>query len=140
MIVTCFENNDVTITYDDELQLGIATGHGFLSSEAFREVIEACLQVIETYKPLRWMGDNRKLRAIRQAVQKWFASYVFPKLAASTIRRNATIVSYDVFNKMAVEQLIERAGNVGNMVIKEFENVDEAMIWLSQPIDVPELK
>jgi len=140
MIVTCFENQCVTITYNDELQLGVATGHGFLSSDEFREVVEACLQVIEEYKPLRWMGDNRKLRAIRQTDQKWFASYVFPKLAASTIRRNATIVSFDVFNKMAVEQLIERAGNVGNMVIKEFDSVDDAMIWLSQPLDTTEVK
>jgi hypothetical protein len=140
MVITCVKNESVTITYDDVLQLGKATGHGFLNSQKFREVVEACLQVIDEYKPIRWMGDNRNLKAIRKKDQDWFTSYVFPRLAASSIRRNATIVSYDVFNKMAVEHMIERAEDLGNMVVKEFDNEDEAMAWLMKPIGEHELK
>ena len=136
MVITCFENDDVTITYDDELQLGRANGYGFLSGERFRKVVVECLGVIDTYKPLRWIGDNRKLRAIRAADQEWFATEVFPRLAASSIRRNATIVSEDVFNKMAVEQLIKRANNIGDMVIMEFDNEEEAISWVTEPITI----
>lgn len=138
MEITCFKNDAVTITYDDELQLGRATGYGFLSSKEFREVVEACLAVIEEYKPLRWIGDNRKLRAIRQADQEWFATHVFPRLAVSSIRRNATIVSEDVFNKMAVEEILKRADNLGDMVLKDFDNVEDAIAWLSEPITTPQ--
>ena len=140
MVITCFENESVTITYDDVLQLGKATGHGFLTSQQFREVVEACLQVIDEYKPVRWMADNRKLKAIRKKDQDWFTAYVFPRLAASSIRRNATIVSFDVFNKMAIEQMMERADDLGNMLIKDFDNVDVAIAWLSQPIAEHELQ
>ncbi|MBC5775714.1 hypothetical protein H8S95_16670 [Pontibacter sp. KCTC 32443] len=120
------------------MQLGIAAAKGFISGNEFREVVEACLLVIEEYKPLRWIGDNRNLRAIRKADQDWFASYVFPRLAASTIRRNATIVSFDVFNKMAVEQLLERAEDLGNMIVKDFDNEADALAWVSKPIDATE--
>ncbi len=136
MIITCFENDDVTITYDDELQLGRANGYGFLSGDRFRKVVMESLRVIDLYQPIRWIGDNRKLRAIRTADQEWFATEVFPRLAESTIRRNATIVSEDVFNKMAVEQLIKRADNLGDMVIMEFDSETEAIAWVTEPIQM----
>lgn len=132
-----FQNEAVTITYDDELQLGSAIWNGFLSSEEFRDCIETCLRLMEERKPLRWLGDNRKLRAIRKTDQDWFAEHVFPRLAVSSVRRNASIVSEDLFNKMAVEQLIKRAKNLGDMVIKEFDTKEEAMEWLKQPIIAP---
>ena len=69
MKLTYFQNNVVTITYDDELQLGIAVWNGFLTSQEFRDTVEVCLRMMEEYKPLRWLGDNRKLRAIRAADQ-----------------------------------------------------------------------
>lgn len=138
MIFTYFQNHSVTITYNDELQLGAAVWNGFLSSQEFREAIEVCLRMMDEYRPLRWLGDNRKLRAIRQADQDWFVSYVVPELAASTIRRNAVLVSEDLFNKMAVEQIIKRADNLGDMVVKEFDDKEDAMAWLAEPIVVQE--
>ncbi|MBJ6117709.1 STAS/SEC14 domain-containing protein [Pontibacter sp. BT310] len=138
MILTYFQNHVVTITYDEELQLGKAVWKGFLSSSEFREAIEICVQLMEEHKPLRWLGDNRKLRAIRKADQEWFAESIFPKLAASTLRRNGAIVSEDLFNRMAVEQLVKRAKKLGDMVIKEFDNEDEAIAWIKEPITLQE--
>ncbi|TPE45480.1 SpoIIAA family protein [Pontibacter mangrovi] len=134
MIFTYFQSHAVTLTYDDELQLGTATWNGFLSSDDFRAAVEVCLRLVEEHKPLRWLGDNRKLRAIRQADQEWFSEHVLPHLAASSICRHATVVSEDMFNRMAVEQLIKRANSLGDMVIKEFDNADDALAWLKDPV------
>jgi hypothetical protein len=133
-----FQNHVVTITYADEMQLGIATWNGFLSSSDFREAVQVCLNLMEEHRLLRWLGDNRKLRAIRQADQDWFVEYVLPRLATSTLRRNAAVVSKDLFNKMAVEQIMKRADYLGDMVLKDFENPEEAMAWLRTPIEVQE--
>lgn len=138
MVKTYFQNHVVTVTYDAEMQLGMATWDGFLSSSEFREAIEICLNLMDEHKLVRWLGDNRKLRAIRQADQDWFVEYVFPRLADSTLRRNASIVSEDLFNKMAVEQIVKRANNLGDMVLKDFDNLEEAMAWLKKPIEVQE--
>ncbi len=138
MVVTYYQDKVVTITYDEEQQLGKAVWLGFLTSKEFRAAIEKCLDLMETHKPLRWLGDNRKLRAIRKSDQDWFAEHVFPRLAASSLRRNASIVSEDMFNRMAVEQLIKRADDLGDMVLKDFDTEEEALAWLSSPITLQE--
>ncbi|MBB6609662.1 STAS/SEC14 domain-containing protein [Pontibacter sp. Tf4] len=138
MILTYFQNDVVTITYDDELRLGRAEWNGFISGQQFRDVVQKCIDLMNEYEPLRWLGDNRKLRALRQADQDWFVANVIPKIVASSLRRNATVVSEDLFNKMAVEQIVKRADNLGDMVVKDFEDVETAMAWLAEPIVVQE--
>lgn len=137
-MITHFSNAVVTISYDPEQRLGMAVWNGFLSSDEFRAAVEICLDLMDEHKLLRWLGDNRKLRAIRQADQDWFVSYVLPRLVASTVRRNASIVSEDMFNRMAVEQIIQRAENLGDMVLRDFENIETAMSWLQEPLLVQE--
>lgn len=134
MIITYFTSPVFTLTYDSQHQLGIAETTGFMSSEKFREATHQCGQLMEEYRPLRWLADNRQMKAIRQADQEWFAQFALPRLANGSIRRNATVVSEDIFNKMAVEQFLKRAQGVGDLVMKEFEHRDEAMAWVLQPI------
>ncbi|SIQ69439.1 hypothetical protein [Pontibacter lucknowensis] len=136
MMITYFQNDVVTISYDLDKQLGMAVWNGFLSSSEFRKAVEICLDLMEEHKLLRWLGDNRKLRAIRQADQDWFVEYVMPRLAAGTLRRNASVVSEDLFNRMAVEQIIKRADNLGDMAFRDFERVEAAMVWLQEPLPV----
>ncbi|RNI23585.1 STAS/SEC14 domain-containing protein [Rufibacter latericius] len=135
MVTTYFKNHVFTLTYDDQHRLGIAVSTGFLNSEEFREAITVCMRLMQEHKPLRWLADNRKMKAIRQADQAWFYETAFPALRDSTIRRNATVVSEDIFNKMAVQQLMKRADDLGDMVLMEFEDFEEAMDWILQPLD-----
>ncbi|RDC66163.1 STAS/SEC14 domain-containing protein [Adhaeribacter pallidiroseus] len=128
-----FQNHVVTIAYEPEWELGTAQWQGFLSSAEFRKAVTQCLQLIEEYKPLRWLGDNRKMKVIRQADQDWFAVNALPRLQASTIRRHATVVSEDIFNKMAVEQIIRRVENPEALFLKEFNSKQLALAWLKQP-------
>lgn len=132
MNIIYFQNHVVTITYDPEWELGTAQWEGFLSSEEFREAVTKCLQLLEDYKPLRWLGDNRKMKVIRQADQDWFVANALPRIQASTIHRHATIVSEDIFNKMAVEQMIRRADNPEALFLKEFNSKQLALAWLKQ--------
>jgi hypothetical protein len=74
------------------------------------------------------------MKVIRQLDQEWYLANALPHILQSTIRRNAIIVSEDIFNKMAVEQLIKRAGNLEDMLLQEFNNERQALAWLKQPI------
>ncbi|MFB9863142.1 hypothetical protein EFA69_03765 [Rufibacter immobilis] len=134
MIMTYFQNHVFTLTYDDEHQLGVAQAAGFLNSEEFREAMMACLHLIEERQPLRWIADNRQMKAIRQADQEWYLETIFPVLRDSTIRRNATVMSEDIFNKMAIQQILNRVDHFGEMLLKEFDDKDEALAWVLQPI------
>ncbi|MCC9165459.1 hypothetical protein [Pontibacter harenae] len=128
-----FQNHVVTITHDKSLQLGTAIWEGFLSSQEFREAITTCVQLMEGQRLLRWLGDNRKMRVIRQADQEWFVEHILPRLHSSTLRRNAVLVSEDFFNKTAVEQIYKRSEGLSDLVTKDFENKVLAMGWLKQP-------
>ena len=134
MVIVYFQNHAITLTYDEEHQLGMAKCVGFLSSEEFREATIMSVRMMEKFKPLRWLADNRRMRAIRQADQEWFAAYTLPRLQAGSIRRSATVVSEDIFNKMAVEQFLKRADHLGDIVMKEFDNIEEALAWVKEPI------
>ncbi len=138
MPITYFENHVVKMLYHEENQLGLVEGKGFMTSDEFKEVVTMGLRMIDEYKPLRWLADNRKLKAIRQADQDWFVEVAMAKLRESTIRRNATVVSEDIFNRMAIEQILQRSDDLGNMLLKEFESMDEAMEWVLKPVDVQE--
>ena len=131
-----FQNNGVTITIDDHLQLGTATWDGFLSSEEFREAITTCIELIENHKLLRWLGDNRKMKVIRPVDQLWFVENILPRLQQSGLRRNAVLHSEDFFNKTAVEQIYRRAEGKGDLITKDFDNKTLAMAWLKEPVHV----
>lgn len=137
MMITHFQNQVITISYNLDQRLGIAVWNGFLSSLEFREATEACANLIEEHQLLLWLGDNRKLRAIRQADQDWFVAHIMPRLIASTLRRNASVLSEDLFNRMAVEQIVKRAENLGDMAINEFDDIEAALAWLQEPLSAP---
>ena len=133
MATVHFQNHVVTITYQEELQLGTAVWNGFLNSQEFREAITVCIQFIEERKLLRWLGDNRKMKAIRPVDQEWFVEIILPRLQESALRRNAVLVSEDFFNRTAVEQIYKRAEGQGEMTTKEFANELLALAWLREP-------
>jgi hypothetical protein len=137
MATVYFQNHAVTITYEEEAQLGMAVWNGFLNSQGFREAITNCIQLIEERKLLRWLGDNRKMKAIRPADQEWFVEHILPRLQQSALRRNAVLVSEDFFNRTAVEQIYKRAEGQGEMTTKEFSNRIMALAWLKEPLTNP---
>lgn len=130
-----FQNQGVTVSFDDELQMGTAVWDGFLSSGEFREAITICIQLIEERRLFRWLGDNRKMKVIRKADQEWFVKEILPRLQQSSLRRNAVLVSEDFFNKTAVEQIYKRAAGQSDLVTKDFENYTLAINWLKQPFE-----
>lgn len=136
MVTTYFQSDVVTITYDLEHRMGTAVWNGFLSSSEFREAAEVCTNLVDEHKLLRWLGDNRKLRAIRKADQDWFVEHIVPRLTVGTLRRNASVMSEDLFNRMAVEQIIKRADPLGDMAFREFDSVEAAVAWLHEPLPV----
>ncbi len=132
--MTYFQNEVVTISYEEDSKLGVAVWNGFLTSQEFREATSICLRMLEEYKPLRWLGDNRKMKVIRPVDQEWFVEHALPRLQQSSLRRNAVLVSEDFFNKMAVEQIYKRAESKGDMVLKDFDSKVLALAWLKEPL------
>lgn len=63
---------------------------------------------------------------------------IWPRMLHSQLRRMATVVSEDLFNKMAVEQMIQRAGDMGDIALRDFDDEVLALVWLTSPLSVHE--
>lgn len=129
-----FASAAVKLSYDKEILLGKAVWQGFQSSNEFRENGMRSLQLIREQGLVRWLANQRDMRAIRQLDLNWVVAELMPSLIASPLRRMAIVVSADIFNKMAMEQLFKRAGNLGDLIIKEFDSEDIAREWLLQSV------
>ncbi|WP_210462258.1 STAS/SEC14 domain-containing protein [Rufibacter roseolus] len=131
-----YQTTGLTLSYDEDHATAYAVWNGFLASPELREAVLQCLELMESKGITRWLADNRKMKAIRQADQQWFLSNVIPRMLQSSLRRMATLVSEDMFNKMAVEQLLQRAGNLDHLAMRDFNDEKEALEWLMAPFSV----
>ncbi|GAB3525904.1 hypothetical protein GCM10027443_00490 [Pontibacter brevis] len=139
MLKTYYENEHIRLRYDEEFQLGVGEWKGFVSSSEFREMALRALEFANSYGITRWLSDRRKMKAIRQQDQQWAVEVYIPKMLESPLRRMAAVVSEDIFNNMAMEEMLKRSGGLGNISLRHFNNVTEAMAWLKQPFDKTDL-
>ena len=122
------------MSYDRDLQMGVGEWLGFISSKDIRATALRSLEFVNEHRITRWLSDRRKMKAIRQQDQQWTVEEFIPKLLESPLRRMATVVSEDIFNQMAMEQILKRSGGLGNIALRDFDNVAAAMEWLKRPV------
>ena len=134
MMKLYYETDAMRISYDEELQLGVGEWKGFVSSSDIKEVALRSLEFVNAHGIIRWLADRLKMKAIRQQDQQWTVDVFIPKLLESPLRRMATIVSEDIFNQMAIEQMLKRSGGLGGIALRDFEKEADAMAWLKRPI------
>jgi len=131
MKIIYFQNNVLTLSFDRERKTGFAVWVGFLNSQEFQEATLKCVELIQTEELTHWLADNRQMKAIRQADQQWFLDIILPQLLQSPLQRMATLVSHDIFNKMAVEHIIQKAGPVEHLALQDFNQEAAATAWLA---------
>ena len=131
-MITYFNQEYTQIFYNEDKKLGRAVWNGFLNSNEFRTASNACLDLITDYQLLYWLADNRKMKAIRQHDQEWFIQHIVPRLAKSSLRKMATLVSEDIFNQMAVESLELKANDLVSFDNYHFKSEAKALTWLAE--------
>ena len=133
MLKLYYETEVIRVSYDEERKLGVSEWKGFVSSDELRATALRMLEFVNEYGITRWLSDRRKMRAIRQRDQQWTIDVFIPKVMESSLRRMASVVSEDIFNKMAIEQMLKRSGGLGSIVLRDFNNMPEALEWLMLP-------
>ncbi|WP_161889527.1 serpin family protein [Pontibacter russatus] len=134
MMKLYYDTDAMRISYDEELQLAVGEWKGFVSSNDMKEVALRSLKLVNEHGITRWLADRRKMKAIRQQDQQWTVDVFIPKLLESPLCRMATIVSKDIFNQMAIEQMLTRSGGLGGIALRDFDREEDAMEWLKRPI------
>ena len=127
-----YKDDFLILFYNRNTKTARAVWDGFLSGETLRHATTQCLRLLEEEQPLNWLADNRKMKAIRQKDQEWVQSVMIPRLVASPLRKMATLVSEDIFNKMAVENLYRRSSDLIKFDHQYFKDEKSAAQWLEE--------
>lgn len=129
MSTTLFENKNLVIQYNQEKAYLLLKWNGFASGEQFRMLAGEVIKAIEKTGATRLLSDNTNWKVISPNDQGWAAYTWFPKAEEKGIRKLATVLSTDYFNRVA-ERSIETLAEVDCMHIKNFYSMDQALTWL----------
>lgn len=129
MSTILFENKNVTIIYYEDKDYLLVKWNGFIRSEEFREAAGEIIKAVEKTRSKFVLSDNTKWKVISPNDHGWAAYNWFPEAEAKGVRRLATVLSSDYFNR-AAEKSIEGMADVDCMEIRNFTEPDEALTWL----------
>ncbi|GGK71499.1 STAS/SEC14 domain-containing protein [Rufibacter glacialis] len=128
-----FKNDKIIITYDENLKLVRTQWQDFVNSEEYRQILDIYLQLVTEHPVTRWIGDNTNAKAIRPADQEWTAREWAPEFSRrGQVKRMAVIVATDIFNKMAVENMLMKGGGGVAFDTHFFENETKALAWVME--------
>jgi hypothetical protein len=127
-----FERPYITINYFEEESLVYTEWHGFANSEEYREVLNTYTEIAITYNVTKWIGNTKNAKAIRPKDQEWTVNEWVFDFAKSNVKRMAVIVSDDIFNKMAIENIIAKGNKIVKFDTKYFNNFAEAKKWVCE--------
>lgn len=130
--MTVFERPYITITYFEEENLVYTEWHGFANSEEYREVLNTYTAIAQKYNVTKWIGNTKHAKAIRPLDQEWTVKEWVLDFAKTNVRRMAVIVSDDIFNKMAIDNLMLKGNEIVKFDTRYFSNLEDARKWVSE--------
>ena len=125
-----FKNKNLQISFDEPQRQLSLRWTGFLNSDEFREGARQVIQAIERTKAETILSDNTDWKIITSNDHGWAAYNWFPEAEAKGIKKLATILSTDYFNRIS-ERSIENMAEVSCLEIKNFRSIEEAKKWLA---------
>jgi hypothetical protein len=124
-----FENKSLTIIFYEDKNYLFLKWNGFISSEDFKTFANQILIAIDQTRTEAILSDNTNWKVINPNDHAWAANFWFPEAEKKGVRKLATILSRDYFNR-AAEKNIEAMAEVNCMQIKNFDTQEESIRWL----------
>lgn len=129
MVTSLFKNEHLTILhYVDDGYLALKWS-GSPEGENFKTLASQVIGAIEKTGTTRLLSDNTDWKVIAPNDQAWAATKWFPKAEEKGVRKLATVLSKDLFNRIA-ERSIEGMADVDCMQIRNFVSTADAVAWL----------
>lgn len=123
------ENKNLTIIFYENMNYLFLKWDGFIPSEDFKLLASHILSAIDRTNAAAILSDNTNWKVISPNDHAWAANHWFPTAEKKGIRKLATIMSSDYFNR-AAERNIEGMADVHCMQIKNFNRPEDSIRWL----------
>jgi hypothetical protein len=131
MSIMVFENRNVKIIYHNSEDYLFIKWDGFIKSDEFRKAAGEIIKAIEKTNVKFVLSDNTDWKVISPNDHGWAAYNWFPEAEAKGVKKLATVLSTDYFNR-AAEKSIEGMADVRCLKIANFQTVAEASAWLTE--------
>lgn len=119
-----------TVRYFEKEKLIFTQYHDFTSSDELKQILKAVLVVNFTREVEMVISDNRKMKVIRPSDQEYITNIWFPEfLKNKNIKKFAVIESEDIFNKISVEDILKKAGQLP-FDMHFFNSLEKSCNWL----------
>lgn len=106
--------------------------HGFVPSEDYRAGLEMVLQLAQEQNVKYVLTDNRFMGPLVMADQAWTKKELIPRLSKTGIEKLFIVVSMDIFNAMAVQNILNEACDAITFEYQYFHSYPDGVDWLTQ--------
>lgn len=124
-----FENENIVIVEDENLNCLIQNWRGTATSEKFRECIEETNELFKTGKYNKILSNTQNFGIVKKEDTNWVNNYSIPLLIKNGLKYFVFVDPKNAFTHMSVEYFKEDAKKM--LEIQHFESVEEAMEWLA---------
>jgi hypothetical protein len=129
-----YQKDFITIYHDANRKMLHLEWHTFATSEGFREALLTAVEYAVVKKVECWIANTKNMKAIRQQDQQWTIDTFFPLFLRTGPQKLATVISDDIFNQMAVSNIIAKTTfPTNNFEHQYFSTYQAALDWIDNP-------
>ncbi len=125
-----FENSNVVIELDENLQCLIQHWRGFASTEKYREAIFQTVDLFKKNKLNKILSNTKNFGIVKKEDTDWTNAYSMPLLIENGLLYVAFILPDNVFPQMSVKNFTQ--GAVSEVEIQYFKEVEDAKQWMTE--------
>ncbi len=128
-LIDDLENNPIcSVAFDASVPCITVQWRGYATSAQMRFVLENIICLLDRHKAHRILGDDTLLPLVHSADQQWIIDDWYPRAIAAGWRVSANKVPQNYFGQLTTNSV--QAEVPGVVVIRPFEELDEARRWL----------
>lgn len=125
-----FSSDLISIEYDAEINVVVMNWKPtYVKTDLYREALNKGLALVQEKGADKWLANLKQMKLISREDENWANDIWFPKALKSSIKWMATVVSDDVFNKIAVQKIMSKDQLTG-LNIAKFNSKEDAIEWL----------
>lgn len=127
--VAHYDEDHLTVQYDQNLDAVVLKWHDFAQGEPFRDGLGAGLDLVGEKNTENWLADLRAMGTISEDDQEWSNDNWFPRAMKTGLSRMAIVQPESVVADMSVESIMQEVGD-GALKTHYFDDGSEATEWL----------
>lgn len=127
---TIIDTDYVTLWHDSDNKLVHHKFHKFIYGQQFRDVLLQGLEVFKKHGANKWLSDDRLNSALPQEDGIWAITEWSPQVMEAGWKYWAIIMPDKVAGQLNMNRFMKTYIEQG-LIIQVFEDVDEALTWLT---------